>query len=81
MECELSPAMATIQQALVTILDSMLRQVQRTHQLDTAELNLGHAFSKNFDTTIKQQLDPVWNTLTNTTRTQVRCLLPACAFL
>jgi DNA excision repair protein ERCC-4 len=64
--------MAAIQQALIKVLDSMLRQVQRTNQLDSAELSLSHAFSRSFDAAIKQQLDPIWNTLSHGTRALVR---------
>ena len=64
--------MAAIQHALIKVLDSMLKQVQRTNQLDSAELNLSNAFLRNFDATIKRQLDPIWNTLSHTTRTLVR---------
>lgn len=68
----MSESMAAIQQALIKVLDSMLRQVQRVNALDSSELSLSHAFSRNFDTAIKRQLDPIWNTLTHNTRTLVR---------
>lgn len=74
MECELSGPMATIQLALVKVLDGMLRQVQRGNKLDSSELALSHAFSRNFDATIKQQLNSIWNTVSQATRALIKDL-------
>jgi DNA excision repair protein ERCC-4 len=71
MQCDLSRSMAAIQQALIHVLDSLLKQVQRNNNLDSSELSLAHAFSRSFDAAIKQQLNPVWNTLSRSTRTIV----------
>ena len=74
MECELSGPMAAIQLALVKVLDGMLRTVQRGNKLDSSELALSHAFSRNFDATIKQQLNSIWNTVSQGTRALIKDL-------
>jgi hypothetical protein len=54
MTCDLSKSMATIQEALMKVLDSMLKQVQRSHKLDSAELSLSNALTKSFDAAIRR---------------------------
>jgi hypothetical protein len=72
MTCDLSKSMATIQEALMKVLDSMLKQVQRNHKLDSAELSLSNALTKNFDAAIRRQLAPIWNTVPHSTQCVVR---------
>jgi hypothetical protein len=74
MECGLSPAMAAIQLALIRVLDTMLKQVQRNNNLDSSELSLTNAFSRSFEHTVKQQLSPIWNTISLSTRVAVKDL-------
>jgi DNA excision repair protein ERCC-4 len=64
--------MTSIQQALLRILDSMLKQVQRNQKLDSTELNICNALSRNFDATIRHQLDPVWNTVSQVTQSLIK---------
>lgn len=64
--------MAAIQQALVTVLDSMLRNVQRANRLDSSDLSVAQAFTRNFDAAIRRQLDPIWNTLPSNTQSLIR---------
>lgn len=71
MSCDLSKSMATIQEALMKVLDSMLKQVQRAHKLDSSELSLSHALTKNFDAAIRRQLDAIWNTVPKSTQALV----------
>jgi DNA excision repair protein ERCC-4 len=74
MECDLSPAMAAIQLALIRVLDAMLKQVQRNNKLDSSELSLANAFSRSFEATVKQQLNPIWNTISHSTRLAIKDL-------
>ena len=71
-QCDLSARMTAMQQALLAILNKLLKQVQRTNKLDSSELTLQHAFSRHFDAAVKQQLAPIWNTLTHSTHVAVR---------
>jgi hypothetical protein len=54
------------------VLDSMLKQVQRSHKLDSTELSLSNALTKNFDAAIRRQLDAIWNTVPQSTQGLVR---------
>lgn len=72
MTCDLSKSMATIQEALMKVLDSMLKQVQRSHKLDSTELSLSNALTKSFDAAIRRQLDAIWNTVPQSTQAVVR---------
>eukprot|EP00892_Ulva_mutabilis_P008481 jgi/Ulvmu1/6004/UM026_0130.1 len=72
MSCDLSPSMTAIQQGLLKVLDSMLKQVQRSQKLDSSELNVSNALTRSFDAAIRRQLDPVWNTVTHATQSLVR---------
>lgn len=72
MTCDLSQSMATIQEALMKVLDAMLKQVQRSHKLDSSDLSLAHALTKSFDAAIRRQLAAVWNTVPHATQSLVR---------
>lgn len=54
------------------VLDAMLKQVQRSHMLDSSELSLSHALTKSFDAAIRRQLDAIWNTVPQATQALVR---------
>ena len=50
----MSPGMTAIQTALVKVLDSLLKEVQRTNKLDSSEIDLKNALYTSFERIIRR---------------------------
>lgn len=59
-----SPAMRTMQEALLVALEATMKELQRsTKALDASELTMERALLKSFGSSIRRQLDPLWHKL------------------
>eukprot|EP00026_Physarum_polycephalum_P002194 Phypoly_transcript_02199.p1 GENE.Phypoly_transcript_02199~~Phypoly_transcript_02199.p1 ORF type:complete len:903 (+),score=131.34 Phypoly_transcript_02199:173-2881(+) len=54
-------SMATLQKAVFEIMDTCLKELKLTNQIDVAELTTENGMFASFDTRIRQQLDAVWH--------------------
>ncbi|KAG1666401.1 hypothetical protein FOA52_006510 [Chlamydomonas sp. UWO 241] len=73
-EQELTPAMRHIQAAITEILDALIKDLRRTNKIDCADLKLEHGLHYSFDHLVRRQLDPIWHTVSQKTRSVVRDL-------
>mmetsp|Transcript_874 Transcript_874/g.2644 ORF Transcript_874/g.2644 Transcript_874/m.2644 type:complete len:566 (-) Transcript_874:35-1732(-) len=68
LEQDPSPSMATIQEALITMIESCIKELNKTNRIDCTNLTRDNALSKSFDEIVRRQLDPVWNTVSRKTK-------------
>lgn len=58
----MTPALDTIQTALVQCMEETLAELRRSNpSLDLGELKLENTFFKSFDRIVRHQLDPIWH--------------------
>ena len=68
---EMTPAMITIYDAIVDLMDACIKELKRANKIDTSEMTLEECLFRSFDDMVRRQLDPVWHTITPKTK-QVR---------
>lgn len=63
-EISFSPAMKTMQEAILVALEATVKELQRsTKALDAADLTMDKALLKSFGGVVRRQLDPLWHKL------------------
>lgn len=68
---EMTPAMVTIYDAVVDLMDACIKELKRANKIDTSAMTLEESLFRSFDDMVRRQLDPIWHTVTPKTK-QVR---------